>query len=105
MALDMLNVTRRLSDEFGEDIAVRIGIHTGPAVAGVIGERKQFYDVWGDTVNVAARMESHGEPGFIQVSEQARKAIGPAFDFAERGLIDVKGKGPMQLFVLTGRAE
>jgi adenylate cyclase len=103
MALDMLEVTQKLSREFGEEIAVRIGIHTGPAVAGVIGERKQFYDVWGDTVNVAARMESHGEPGVIQVSAQARQAIGTVFEFSERGMIDIKGKGLMKLFVLTGR--
>jgi len=103
MALDMLEIMRKLSDEFGEDIAVRIGIHTGPAVAGVIGERKQFYDVWGDTVNVAARMESHGEPGRIQVSGEARQAIGPSFNFDPRGVIDIKGKGPMEIFVLTGR--
>lgn len=104
MALDMLAVMKKLSDEFGEEVAVRIGIHSGPAVAGVIGERKQFYDVWGDTVNVAARMEAHGEPGWIQVSPQARYAIGDAYRFAERGLVEVKGKGPMQLSFLTGRA-
>lgn len=105
MALDMLEVMRNLSEEFGEDVSVRIGIHSGPAVAGVIGERKQFYDVWGDTVNIAARMESHGEPGWVQVSPQAKQAIGPLFDFIERGLIEVKGKGPMELFFLTGRIQ
>lgn len=105
MALDMIAVTRKLSREFGEDVAVRIGIHTGPAVAGVIGERKQFYDVWGDTVNVAARMESHGEAGEIQVSRQAREAIGDAYAFVERGLVEIKGKGPMELFFLAGRTE
>jgi class 3 adenylate cyclase len=105
MALEMLEVTHRLSAEFGERVDVRIGIHSGPAVAGVIGERKQFYDVWGDTVNVAARMESHGEPGFIQVSPQAREAIGPGYAFRARGMVDVKGKGPMHLSYLVGRSE
>ena len=104
MALDMLDVMRKLSEQAGEDISVRIGIHTGPAVAGVIGERKQFYDVWGDTVNVAARMESHGEAGRIQVSAEAKQAIGPSFEFEPRGMVDIKGKGPMEIFVLTGRA-
>lgn len=104
MALDMLDVMRKVSEEYGEDVAVRIGIHSGPAVAGVIGERKQFYDVWGDTVNIAARMESHGEPGWIQVSAEARRAIGPAFGFVERGVVEVKGKGPMELFFLAPRA-
>jgi adenylate cyclase len=105
MALDMLDVMRKVSEEYGEDVAVRIGIHSGPAVAGVIGERKQFYDVWGDTVNVAARMESHGEPGWIQVSAAARQAIGPAFGFVERGVVEVKGKGPMELFFLAPRTD
>ena len=105
MALDMLDVMRKVSEEYGEDVAVRIGIHSGPAVAGVIGERKQFYDVWGDTVNIAARMESHGEPGWIQVSSAARQAIGPAFGFVERGVIEVKGKGPMELFFLAPRTD
>ncbi len=105
MALEMLEVTHRLSAEFGERVEVRIGIHSGPAVAGVIGERKQFYDVWGDTVNVAARMESHGEPGLIQVSPQAREAIGPGYAFRARGVVDVKGKGPMHLSYLVGRSD
>ncbi|MBX3567882.1 MAG: adenylate/guanylate cyclase domain-containing protein [Rhizobiaceae bacterium] len=104
MALEMIAVTQRLSRDFGEEVSVRIGIHSGPAVAGVIGERKQFYDVWGDTVNVAARMEQHGEPGMIQVTREAVQAIGGGHRFTPRGLLDVKGKGPMEVFALAGRA-
>ncbi|WP_343044592.1 adenylate/guanylate cyclase domain-containing protein [Allomesorhizobium camelthorni] len=105
IALDMLEVTAALSRELGEEIAVRIGIHSGPAVAGVIGSRKLFYDVWGDTVNTAARMEQHGQAGRIQVSHEARQAIGDGYSFEERGMVLIKGKGRMKLHFLTGRAE
>lgn len=87
-----------------DPLTVRIGIHTGPAVAGVIGTRKLFYDVWGDTVNTASRMESHGSAGLIQVTEDARKALGDRYEFNLRGVVDVKGKGPMKLFYLIGKA-
>ncbi len=104
MALGMIATTRDISAELGEEVAVRIGIHTGPAIAGVIGETKLFYDVWGDTVNVAARMEAHGEPGRIQVSLPARTAIGTDYTFVGRGMVKIKGKGEMPTFWLTGRA-
>jgi len=104
MALGMVETMKRISQEIGEEVSVRVGIHTGPAIAGVIGEKKLFYDVWGDTVNVAARMESHGEPGRIQVSPAARAAIGDGFAFAERGVIKVKGKGELGTFWLLSRA-
>lgn len=104
MALDMLEVTTRLSGEIGEEISVRIGLHTGQAVAGVIGTRKFFYDVWGDTVNTASRMESLGEPGRIQVTPEARAALADIYSFEPRGEIEVKGKGLMQTWWLTGRA-
>lgn len=83
-------------------LAVRIGIDTGPAVAGVIGRRKFIYDLWGDTVNTASRMESHGLPGQIQVTERVAAALGQAFTLEPRGTVDVKGKGPMSTFLLTG---
>ncbi|MGE5226454.1 MAG: adenylate/guanylate cyclase domain-containing protein [Planctomycetaceae bacterium] len=81
-------------------LAIRIGIDTGPAVAGVIGRRKFIYDLWGDTVNTASRMESHGVPGRIQVSARTAEALGSAFALEPRGTIDVKGKGPMETFFL-----
>ena len=104
MALDMLDVTKRVGAELGDDLSVRIGIHTGPAVAGVIGTRKIFYDVWGDTVNTASRMESHGLAGKIQVTKEAKRALGPGYVFERRGLIEVKGKGEMELYCLIGKS-
>ncbi len=82
-------------------LEVRIGIDIGPVVAGVIGHQKFIYDLWGDTVNTAGRMESHGVPGAIQVTERAYLRLAPAFAFEERGVIDVKGKGPMRTYRLV----
>jgi adenylate cyclase len=83
-----------------EWLAVRIGVDTGPAVAGVIGRRKFIYDLWGDTVNTASRMESHGLPGQIHVTERVAAALGPEFTLRPRGTILVKSKGPMHTFLL-----
>jgi guanylate cyclase len=85
-------------------LAVRIGIDSGPAVAGVIGRRKFIYDLWGDTVNTASRMESHGLPGQIQVTERVAARLGPEFAVRPRGMIDVKGKGLMPAYLLDGSA-
>jgi class 3 adenylate cyclase len=82
-------------------LQARIGIHTGPIVAGVIGTRKFAYDVWGDTVNTASRMESHSLPGRIQVSLTTRLALPDHFKFDPRGTLDIKGKGLMKTFFLT----
>jgi class 3 adenylate cyclase len=84
-------------------LRARIGIHTGPIVAGVIGTHKFAYDVWGDTVNTASRMESHSVPGRIQVSAATRLALGDRFDFERRGTIEIKGKGMMETFFLNDR--
>ena len=80
---------------------VRIGMDIGPVVAGVIGQQKFIYDLWGDTVNTAGRMQSQGIPGAIQVTERAYLRLEPAFAFQERGVIDVKGKGPMRTYLLV----
>ncbi|MGI9586219.1 MAG: adenylate/guanylate cyclase domain-containing protein [Acidimicrobiia bacterium] len=84
-------------------LELRLGLHIGPVVAGVIGKRKFSYDIWGDTVNIAARMESAGIPGEIQVTSAVRDRLVDQYDFAERGTIDVKGKGPMETYLLKRR--
>ena len=104
MALEMLDTVHSLSNEIGEELAVRIGIHTGPAVAGVLGKRKLFYDVWGDTVNTAARMEAYGSPDRIQVTEAVYQQLHETYAFEQREIIDIKGKGPMQVYFLLGRS-
>jgi class 3 adenylate cyclase len=87
------------------ELRLRTGVHTGPVVAGVIGESKFIYDLWGDSVNTASRMESHGVPGRIQASEAVYNKARDTFRFEPRGEIDVKGKGAMQVFLLTGRKD
>ena len=83
-------------------LAIRIGIHTGPVVAGVIGTKKFTYDLWGDTVNVASRMESHGAPGQIQVSAATYNQLKGRYRFTQRGLVNVKGRGQMMTYWLDG---
>jgi adenylate cyclase len=91
-----------LRTQTGEIVQLRIGIHTGEAVAGVIGTSKFSYDLWGDTVNTASRMESHSEPGRIHVSEDVYHSLQDTFTFEERGEIEVKGKGLMRTWFLAG---
>ena len=84
---------------------MRTGIHTGTVVAGIVGHSKFAYDLWGDVVNVASRMESTGEPGTIQVSDAVRIRLQDDFAFKLRGDVEIKGKGSMQTWFLTGRHE
>ena len=104
MALDMLEFSDSIPVQHGESIRFRIGINSGPMVAGVIGRKKFHYDVWGDTVNTASRMESHGAAGKIQVTAHTRDLIQGEFACEKRGTLDIKGKGEMETWFLTGRA-
>jgi class 3 adenylate cyclase len=87
----------------GDPILVRIGIASGPAVAGVIGQRKFAYDLWGDTVNLASRLQSHGQPGGILVSESVVAQLGARYAFGPRLIVDLKGKGPTEAWFLLSR--
>jgi class 3 adenylate cyclase len=103
MALAVREEVARHLDPSGQPLQVRIGIDTGPVVAGVIGRNKFIYDLWGDTVNTASRMESHGVPGCIQVTASARQRLRDGYRFQRRGPIQVKGKGKMETWFLLGR--
>lgn len=102
MALEMWAFLGQFKDGSGKQVHFRIGINSGPLVAGVVGRRKFQYDVWGDAVNVASRMESQGVPDRIQVTAATHDLIGDKFDFNPRGAIDVKGKGEMETWFLMG---
>jgi adenylate cyclase len=102
MALDMVAELDAVDQGLGS-IQLRIGIDTGPVVAGVIGIRRFIYDLWGHTVNSASRMESHGIPGTIQVTERTYSRLRDRYDLVERGAIPVKGKGEMRTWLLKGR--
>ena len=103
-ALEMRAVTEAVVRTDGRPTTMRIGLACGPVVAGVIGSRKFFYDVWGDAVNLASRMESTGVPGRIQVPTAVRDRLCGTFTFDERGPVEVKGKGLQHTWFLTGRA-
>ncbi len=103
LALDMMAALKKHGDTPTGPLKMRIGISSGPVVAGVIGKRKFIYDLWGDSVNTAARMESHGIPGEIQVARPTYEALKDDYEFVARGTILVKGKGPMEAYLLKGR--
>jgi class 3 adenylate cyclase len=104
-ALAMVDAVERLAEASGYDLRVRVGVHAGPTVAGVIGMRKFIYDVWGDAVNKASRMESHGVPGRVQVTEETRRRLEGRFTFEPRGEIEVKGLGRVRTSFLMARAD
>ena len=105
MALDMLEAVEHFNEHSPHKLKIRIGIDTGSVVAGVIGTKKFFYDLWGDTVNTASRMESHGIPGRIQITNSTQQFLSDSFTLEERGVIDVKGKGKMSTWFLNGTSK
>jgi guanylate cyclase len=104
-ALEMMAFLQRWDYPRAAEINFRMGMNSGPVLAGVIGRKKFSYDVWGDPVNVASRMESHGEPGRIQVSADSYALLKDDFLFEPRGTITIKGKGEMETWYLVGRKE
>ncbi len=105
LALDMQEAVMRRENGRDGSFSLRIGLNSGPVVAGVIGRKKFIYDVWGDTVNTASRMESHGVPGGIHVTEGTYRLLRRDYRFEERGIVPIKGKGDMRTYLLVGRAE
>jgi class 3 adenylate cyclase len=103
-ALEMVQALERINKNRDIDLAMRIGIHSGPVVAGVIGKIKFTYDIWGDTVNVASRMESSGLPGKIHISEQTMAELNSQFNLEERGMVECKGLGQVKTFFVNGRS-
>lgn len=100
-AQDILRILEQYNESSDYSFQLRIGVHTGPVTTGVIGTQKFAYDLWGDTVNIASRMESNGIPGRVQVSQEVVEAVGDAFKFESRGPIQVKGKGELEAFLLA----
>ena len=105
MALDMLEAMRTSDDVGHLGLELRVGINSGPVVAGVIGRKRFLYDLWGDAVNTASRMESHGTVGRIQLTRATYELLGDEFEFEPRGRIPVKGKGEMEAWYLVGRRD
>ena len=103
LALEMRDCAAScLPDSKGHDLRLRIGISSGPVVAGVIGRRRFLYDLWGDTVNMASRMESHGAPDSIHITQSTQDLLEEEFVTEPRGLVDVKGKGAVETWLLVG---
>jgi adenylate cyclase len=105
LALAMIQTVERMNCELPMPLQMRIGIHSGDVVAGIIGTHKFVYDIWGDSVNIASRMESHSLPNRIQISAATRRCLHKSFRFEPHGSVDVKGKGPMDTYFLLGRTD
>ena len=103
LSLAILEAVDAVGRERDLVLRMRVGMNVGPAVAGVIGLKKFIYDVWGDTVNTASRMESTGVPGRVQVTRETVDKLGDDFEFERRGIVDVKGKGPTETWFLVGQ--
>lgn len=103
LALEILSIIKTINNELGRNIRLRLGISSGPVVAGILGTKKIIYDVWGKTVNLASRIEAQGMPGKIQVRESTYNLLKNNYDFIFKGETDVRGIGPTNIYFLTGR--
>jgi class 3 adenylate cyclase len=103
LALRLQEAMPEINRELGSSFQLRIGLNTGPLVAGVVGSSRFSYDLWGDTVNLASRMETMSSPGGIQVTEAVADAAGAGFVFEGHGTSEVKGRGPIATCLLVGR--
>src|SRR6266436_1989889 len=103
LALEMTSELEKFNNQYDTSLRVRIGISTGPVVAGVIGRKKFSYDLWGDTVNIACRLESHAQPGNILVDEPTFKLLQSSYRFASPANLALKGRGEMITYRLEGR--
>lgn len=99
-AFEMLEAVRAFNRRHSLEWAIRVGMNSGPVVAGIIGTRKFAYDLWGDTVNIASRMESHGQPGHVQVSQATKQLLEGKYDFQPMGVIEIKNSAPMPTYLL-----
>lgn len=104
LALEMLSAYTQLPVIQREKLGLRIGINCGPVIAGIIGQRKFAYDLWGDTVNTASRLQTHGQTGHIQVSAEVHRRLANQYTFESQGLIHIKSKGAMATYFLTGKS-
>lgn len=104
-ALQALKRIQDYSQETGQQLSIRIGIHTGTVVAGIVGKQKYSYDLWGDVVNIASRMESAGMPNMIHVTEAVKIRLADDYEFESRGSVEIKGKGPMNTYFLLNRKD
>jgi class 3 adenylate cyclase len=103
MALEMVDAMRDYRTGAGGTLQIRAGLHIGPAVAGIIGLKKFIYDIWGDTVNTASRLESNGVPGKIQITAGTADRLASGYVSEPRGIVDIKGKGPVEACFLVGQ--